>query len=102
MISHLQDLVMGFSNGEWEHGPGISITTIDNPGWGIDICLNGTPLVELQIEEVSHNRSEDDWIFIRTEMRAFEKYLMAACGPQNLEETLERIFSLLEQERPGQ
>jgi len=31
-------------NGDWEHQSGIRITTIDNPGWNVNINLYGTLL----------------------------------------------------------
>ena len=31
-------------NGEWEHGYGVTICTLDNPGWRLRIQLAGTPL----------------------------------------------------------
>jgi hypothetical protein len=100
LVGELQKLLLRLSDGQWEHGPGISISTIDNPGWRIDICLTETPHINLFVGEVADNRSEVDWIFIRTEMRGFQKFLMVACGPDNLEEALSRIFLLLEGEKP--
>ncbi len=31
-------------NGDWEHGTGIHIDTLDNPGWSIKINLEDTEL----------------------------------------------------------
>jgi hypothetical protein len=34
------------TDGEWEHEFGITIATLDNPGWSIQIDLSGTTLRE--------------------------------------------------------
>ncbi|MDQ7778906.1 MAG: Imm53 family immunity protein, partial [Planctomycetota bacterium] len=43
-LIELQKWFAGHCNGDWEHGAGITITTLDNPGWGVDISLEGTEL----------------------------------------------------------
>ena len=30
-------------NDEWEHSYGVNITTLDNPGWTVDVDLADTP-----------------------------------------------------------
>ena len=39
-------------NGEWEHHNGITIQTLDNPGWLVTIDLAGTALQNTAMEEV--------------------------------------------------
>lgn len=29
-------------NGDWEHGDGIQIETLDNPGWSVSISIENT------------------------------------------------------------
>src|SRR5262249_14404082 len=48
-------------NGEWEHGYGLEIETIDNPGWSVKIDLNGTSLTDRHYERQAIHRSEHDW-----------------------------------------
>ena len=38
----LQQWYYGHCNGDWEHGSGIHIDTLDNPGWSITINLEDT------------------------------------------------------------
>jgi hypothetical protein len=46
-IQRLQHWFIANCNGDWEHQSGIAISTLDNPGWSIDIDVEGTALVVL-------------------------------------------------------
>lgn len=48
-------------NGDREHTYGISIQTIDNPGWKITINLNETDFENLTLDFIGTDNSEDDW-----------------------------------------
>ena len=80
----LQAWYVGECNGDWEHGEGISIDTLDNPGWIVKISLEDTALEDLFHERSEIHRSEDDWCSTWVENRAFH----AACGPTNVGEAL--------------
>jgi hypothetical protein len=49
-------------DGDWEHCYGIKITTLDNPGWAIDIRLEGTHLEDINFETLKVDRSDLDWL----------------------------------------
>ena len=54
-------------NGDWEHAFGISIQTLDNPGWCVEIDLKGTPLEGAVFEErisgdFSDNNPSPPWL----------------------------------------
>lgn len=51
-MSELDDWFVDQCDGDWEHGFGISISTFDNPGWGIDVQLDGTYLQDVSFEEI--------------------------------------------------
>jgi hypothetical protein len=38
-LSYLEKWYRSHCNGEWEHAEGISIGTLDNPGWSIAVSL---------------------------------------------------------------
>jgi Immunity protein 53 len=40
-------MVLGHCDGDWEHSSGVSIGTIDNPGWSLDVELAETNLAAL-------------------------------------------------------
>jgi hypothetical protein len=64
-LSWLQQWFSAQCDGEWEHGFGITIETLDNPGWIVKICVEGTGLEFAQFEPVKTEVSETDWIQCR-------------------------------------
>lgn len=78
-------LVSGHCDGDWEHGNGIKIGTIDNPGWSLTIDLENTELQEKEFHEIEIDRSSDDWLFCFTKNNKFE----GRCGSINLSEVLQ-------------
>lgn len=57
----LQEWYKNQCNGDWEHNYGITIKTIDNPGWHITIDLAGTNLETLHVGYKLIENNEDDW-----------------------------------------
>jgi len=49
-------------NGDWEHGSGVRINTLDNPGWSVDIDLAGTALSGKALSRIQEEREEHDWV----------------------------------------
>lgn len=94
-MSTLTRLVSWYSSqcdGDWEHSSGIRIDTLDNPGWGVDISLEGTDIEGKSYESVKIERSEQDWLhcFVRDE------HFRIRCGVFNLEEGLQCFLSWAE------
>lgn len=69
---------------DWEHSEGITIDTLDNPGWSVKISLTGTVLEEVEYDKRELHRSEDDWCVSWVDDKVFN----GACGPTNLGEVL--------------
>jgi immunity protein 53 of polymorphic toxin system len=80
----LQAWYVSQCDGDWEHQNGVSISTLDNPGWQVDIDLADLDLDAAGYSRRETHRSEDDWCITWTEGDAFR----AACGPTNLGEAL--------------
>jgi len=80
----LQAWYVSQCDGDWEHQNGISISTLDNPGWEVTIDLFELDLATADYERHETHRSEDDWCVTWTEEHAFH----ASCGPTNLGEAL--------------
>ena len=74
-------------DGDWEHQHGITIETLDNPGWALRINLEDTELENRPFQELVLERSDSDWIYCGVR----DKEFWAAGGPLNLKEML-RIF----------
>ncbi|SRR6266849_446582 len=68
-LTWLQEWYSKHCDGEWEHGFGITIETIDNPGWSLTVCVEGTELASAIFEPVKVERSETDWMQCRVAER---------------------------------
>src|SRR6266568_5504136 len=68
-LSWLQRWYSAHCDGEWEHGSGITLETIDNPGWSMTIGLYGTELHSATFEPVKTDISETDWVRCRVAER---------------------------------
>ena len=51
-LSWLQQWYSAHCDGEWEHGFGVTIATLDNPGWSVTIDVEGTQLASTPFESV--------------------------------------------------
>ncbi|PUZ29773.1 rhodanese-related sulfurtransferase [Chitinophaga parva] len=62
-------------DGEWEHDyGGVKISHIDNPGWQVDIDINGTDYENIDIDVVEFNNGDDDWYFYKVKEGHFLGY----------------------------
>jgi Immunity protein 53 len=80
----LQGWFASHCDGDWEHDRGITIETLDNPGWRIRIELGGTEQQAVPFDKVEVHRAEHDWCIAWVDGTGFE----AACGPLNLGEVI--------------
>lgn len=71
-------------DGDWEHGRGLRVETLDNPGWLVEINLEKTDLADREYPRQQIDRSEHDWVHAWTAGQTFH----LACGPRNLTEAL--------------
>lgn len=80
-LAWLMEWYASHCDGEWEHGHGVSISTLDNPGWRVRIDLQGTVLESAPFEERRFNYDDDiSWWICKREGKSFE----AACGAREL------------------
>ena len=86
----LQRWFLAQCDDEWEHAYGISISTLDNPGWSLSVDLTDTGLAGLVADWSKVERSEHDWLHWRVHESTFE----AACGPTNLNEAILAFLDL--------
>lgn len=71
-------------DGDWEHGYGVKIDTLDNPGWSVKINLEGTELEDKSFNTLELEKTEEDWIHCRIKEGWFEGF----GGAFNLEDIL--------------
>ncbi|MGE5323662.1 MAG: immunity 53 family protein [Actinomycetota bacterium] len=84
MISKLESWYTARCDGEWEHAYGITIDTLDNPGWRVKIDLKQTSREDAECKRTRIERGDQDWIEYWAEKHQFH----IACGPQNLSEAI--------------
>jgi hypothetical protein len=89
VLSRLEEWYRSQCNGDWEHGEGVEIGTLDNPGWRIQISLADTDLQSRAFDRIKIERSADDWLHAWVEEDAWN----AAAGPLNLTEALATFLS---------
>jgi hypothetical protein len=64
-LSRLQRWYSAQCDGDWEHGLGVRIESLDNPGWMVSIHLAGTPLETTEFPEVRKIEDEREWVDCR-------------------------------------
>jgi hypothetical protein len=61
--------------GDWEHSWGVKIVTLDNPGWDVEIDLNGTRYAEVQNRDLATEKNGDmDWMICRIRDGKFQGF----------------------------
>jgi hypothetical protein len=71
-------------NGDWEHQNGVTIGTLDNPGWLMDVDLRDTEHEGRTLQRKLIERSDNDWVSIEVVNNKFH----ADGGPENLSEMI--------------
>jgi Immunity protein 53 len=84
-LSGLEQWYAARCNGDWQHQYGVSIETLDNPGWRIKIDLRDTPKQNVPLDLQKLERTDINWIQCWTERDQFH----IACGPLNLSEAID-------------
>lgn len=85
ILSWLCEWYAGNCNEDWEHSYGITIETLDNPGWEIVIDLKDTLLENKEYDYVTVQVNEKDWYGYKFENKKFN----AAGDPSKLRKLLE-------------
>lgn len=91
VLSRLQRWYAAQCDGDWEHGLGVQIEALDNPGWRVKIQLTATPLEAAEFPEVRVD-DEREWIDCRVTNGEFR----GAGGPHMLGAILEIFVSWAE------
>jgi hypothetical protein len=89
VLSKLQNWYESQCNEDWEHQAGVSIDTLDNPGWTVTIDLDGTNLSSKIFQPIEDMNASRDWIRCWVEGGKF----YGVGGPQKLEEILTVFLS---------
>lgn len=85
MLDLLQNWYVSQYDNDWEHQYGISIDTLDNPGWKVTIDLIGTELEKKTFSQIDMEESENNWMQCEVTDGKFK----GAGGPKNLGDIFE-------------
>ena len=95
-LSWLDQFFGSLTDGEWESEFGITIESVNNPGWMVRIDLDGTGLNPSTFRTVSDQRTEKNWIECKVE----EGKWLGGGGIGNLDEVLS-VFRAWVEGMPG-
>lgn len=94
-------------DGEWEHAYGVTIETLDNPGWIVRVDLVGTPLeprstpdqivYQEGVTDADDPNTPSSWIVCRVRERQFQ----GAGDPSRLREILRRFRAWIDRASPS-
>jgi hypothetical protein len=84
-LVEIQNWYQSQCDGDWEHVFGVTIDTLDNPGWHVTINLEDTNLEDKLFSEIKTDNSEEDWFICRVTDKKFE----GAGDPQKLEKIVQ-------------
>ncbi len=71
-LDHLIRWYAAQCDGDREHEFGIRIETLDNPGWHVEVDLEGTELEGRLLERGREELEGGGWIFVRSTGAMFE------------------------------
>ncbi len=83
-------------DGDWEHQSGVTLQTLDNPGWMLVIDLTGTCWEDLELPRRTRERTETDWVAHWVQDGKFG----GACGTDNLSELIGTFLALVKADDP--
>jgi len=93
-LQRLQAWYLSECNEDWEHQYGVTIDTLDNPGWLMTIDLVETSLDGRVTSGRRIDRTESDWLQFESDGQTFK----AAGVALNLEELIEAFLSWAEED----
>ncbi len=84
-------------DGDWEHEGGVRVTTLDNPGWALDVDLANTKWVNCAVPPRLSERNEQDWVFVEVK----DGLCRGRGGPENLTEMIALFRGFIEENQDG-
>ena len=86
-LTALQDWYQSCCDGEWEHRYGMTIQSLDNPGWLVTIDLTGTPLADRSFTVIDAKPGAPDWMHCSVQDTRFR-----GAGGLHMLDALLRVF----------
>jgi hypothetical protein len=88
-LERLQRWYEDHCDGDWEHAYGVTVGTLDNPGWFVTVDVTGTPLASAAFSPIQDLDHERDWLACKVEGGKFHGH----GGPAQLERILDVFLS---------
>ena len=70
-VEFLQSWYQAQATGAWERIRGVTIETLDTPGWMVTIDLAGTAIEGRSMAALQNERSPSDWLLCEVEQNQF-------------------------------
>jgi hypothetical protein len=83
-LEWLDDWSQRQCNGEWEHRQGVSLKSLDNPGWHLTIRLAGTSAVNTRPQQLRLDTRSGGWLACSIAAECFE----GSGDPRKLEQII--------------
>ncbi len=97
VYDELQKWYLKQCDGHWEHRYGVTIQSLDNPGWLITVDLVDTPLQEIPFGDLMEEADDrQNWLDCRRKGNKF----LGACGPLQLSRVVRIFLDWAEQSVP--
>lgn len=93
-LNEIQKWFKSQCNGDWEHNYGLTIETLDNPGWHVTIDLKDTILPALPDMELRVEKNEKDWYMVMIRDGKFT----GSGDPLKLEIILQKFLELIQKD----
>ena len=74
VLADIQKWYASNCDGEWEHEFGLTVETMDNPGWSVTIDLDDTNLEGKEFQPIKNLQSEETWIDCQVEDNKFRGF----------------------------
>ncbi|OZV66877.1 immunity 53 family protein [Winogradskyella aurantia] len=71
ILDWIQNWFKDNCDGEWEKNDIIQITTLDHPGWEVEIDISKTSVANLEIKWILNEINRQDWYGVKVENQKF-------------------------------
>lgn len=92
ILDWIQHWFKGHCDGDWEHHDGIQITTIEKPGWDVEIDISNTSIANIHIPWILNETSAQNWYGVKIENQKFN----ASGDPEKLTFLLNLFKEMIE------
>lgn len=71
ILDWIQEWFKANCDGHWEKAEVIQITTLDNPGWEVEIDISKTSIASMHLKWILNENGKQDWYGVKIENQKF-------------------------------